>query len=294
MALAVSNNLDLKLSLAQSITQKRIDQAIERLSTGKRINSAKDDVGSLVQVSRLESEYISSNSSNRTAKNAQNILNIADDAAASVQSGLLRLRELAVQSANGTLSANDLVAINEETDQILTSIDQTSNSTNLGGLKLLDGTFTNKDFRLTNSENGVISLSFESLSHEALGLKNLDLSVHAGKSEIIGTNAADTITGKANIDKITSGAGNDQIIAEVFPEKRLYNSSEMPMTEAGIAPKINGDLYITLGNLISENKWSVRIYFKPMVRLIWLGAILMFIGGIISILTRKQLILSTK
>ena len=87
---------------------------------------------------------------------------------------------------------------------------------------------------------------------------------------------------------------DDQIIAEVFPEKRLYNSSEMPMTEAGIAPKINGDLYITLGNLISENKWSVRIYFKPMVRLIWLGAILMFIGGIISILTRKQLILSTK
>ena len=87
---------------------------------------------------------------------------------------------------------------------------------------------------------------------------------------------------------------NDEIIAEVFPEKRLYNSSEMPMTEAGIAPKINGDLYITLGNLISENKWSVRIYFKPMVRLIWLGAILMFIGGIISVLTRKQLILSTK
>ena len=87
---------------------------------------------------------------------------------------------------------------------------------------------------------------------------------------------------------------NDEIIAEVFPEKRLYNSSEMPMTEAGIAPKINGDLYITLGNLISENKWSVRIYFKPMVRLIWLGAIMMFIGGIISILTRKQLVLSTK
>ncbi len=225
MALAVSNNLDLKLSLAQSITQKRIDQAIERLSTGKRINSAKDDVGSLVQVSRLESEIISFNSFNRTAKNAQNILNIADDAAASVQSGLLRLRELAVQSANGTLSANDLVAINEETDQILTSIDQTSNSTNLGGLKLLDGTFTNKDFRLTNSVNGVISLSFESLSHEALGLKNLDLSVHAGKSEIIGTSGADTITGKANIDKITSGAGNDQINGRGGNDVSIFNEA---------------------------------------------------------------------
>ena len=138
---------------------------------------------------------------------------------------MLRLRELAVQSANGTLSANDLVAINEETDQILTSIDQTSNSTNLGGLKLLDGTFTNKDFRLTNSINGVISLSFESLSHEALGLKNLDLSVHAGKSEIIGTSGADTITGKANIDKITSGAGNDQINGMGGNDVSIFNEA---------------------------------------------------------------------
>ena len=81
---------------------------------------------------------------------------------------------------------------------------------------------------------------------------------------------------------------NDEFVAEVYPEKRLYDSSEMPMTEAGIAPKINGDLYVTLGNLISEDTWSVRIYFKPMVRLIWIGTLLMFIGGIISILNKRK------
>ena len=139
MALAVSNNLNLKLSLAQSITQKRIDQAIERLSTGKRINSAKDDVGSLVQVSRFESEIISVNSSNRTAKNAQNILDVANDTAASVQSRLLRLRELAVQSANGTTAADDRTYLNKEYQALATEIERVAQNTQWNGRDILTG-----------------------------------------------------------------------------------------------------------------------------------------------------------
>jgi cytochrome c-type biogenesis protein CcmF len=65
----------------------------------------------------------------------------------------------------------------------------------------------------------------------------------------------------------------------------------MPMTEAGIGPGIGRDLYVTLGNIISENKWSVRIYYKPLIRLIWIGALIMILGGVLSILLdrRKQL-----
>ncbi|MBK46798.1 MAG: heme lyase NrfEFG subunit NrfE [Gammaproteobacteria bacterium] len=74
----------------------------------------------------------------------------------------------------------------------------------------------------------------------------------------------------------------------LFPEKRLYFSSEMPMTEAGISPGFTRDLYITLGNMISDNSWSVRIYHKPLIRLIWLGAILMAIGAVLSIIFRKK------
>lgn len=83
------------------------------------------------------------------------------------------------------------------------------------------------------------------------------------------------------------------VVAKIFPEKRIYDSSDMPMTEAGISPRITGDLYITLGNMVSDNTWSVRVYFKPMIRLIWLGALFMVFGGIISTLSRKILIVKT-
>jgi cytochrome c-type biogenesis protein CcmF len=84
---------------------------------------------------------------------------------------------------------------------------------------------------------------------------------------------------------------NEQLINKLYPEKRLYFSSSMPMTEAGIAPGITRDLYVTLGNIISENKWSVRIYHKPLIRLIWIGALMMVLGGVLSILLdrRRQL-----
>ncbi len=84
---------------------------------------------------------------------------------------------------------------------------------------------------------------------------------------------------------------NGQLINKLYPEKRLYFSSSMPMTEAGIGPGIGRDLYVTLGNIISENKWSVRIYYKPLIRLIWIGALIMILGGVLSIFLdrRKQL-----
>ena len=63
----------------------------------------------------------------------------------------------------------------------------------------------------------------------------------------------------------------------------------MPMTEAGIEPGLTRDLYVTLGNLISDDRWSVRIYHKPLVRLIWLGALMMVLGGILSVIIRKKL-----
>ncbi len=79
-----------------------------------------------------------------------------------------------------------------------------------------------------------------------------------------------------------------KLITTLFPEKRLYFSSNLPMTEAGIEPGFTRDLYVTLGNFIDEDKWSVRIYHKPLVRLIWLGAILMALGGAVNSVYRRK------
>ncbi len=79
-----------------------------------------------------------------------------------------------------------------------------------------------------------------------------------------------------------------KLITTLLPEKRLYFSSDLPMTEAGIEPGFTRDLYVTLGNFIDEDKWSVRIYHKPLVRLIWLGAILMALGGAVNSVYRRK------
>ena len=75
----------------------------------------------------------------------------------------------------------------------------------------------------------------------------------------------------------------DRFITEINPEKRLYHSSDSPMTEAGINGRLDRDLYVSLGNMVSDNKWSMRIYDKPLIRLIWIGTIYMILGAIFSI-----------
>ena len=81
---------------------------------------------------------------------------------------------------------------------------------------------------------------------------------------------------------------NDKFITEINPEKRLYHSSDSPMTEAGINGRIARDLYVSLRNMVSDNKWSLRIYDKPLIRLIWIGTIFMILGAILSIRLKKQ------
>ena len=81
---------------------------------------------------------------------------------------------------------------------------------------------------------------------------------------------------------------NNTLITELYPEKRIYASNDMPMTEAGIDPGLSRDLYITLGSLINDDVWSIRIYHKPFIRLIWLGALMMVLGGVLSVLSKRK------
>ena len=78
-------------------------------------------------------------------------------------------------------------------------------------------------------------------------------------------------------------------VTTLYPEKRTYIISGMPMTEAAIDASLMRDVYVALGEPIAEdsNKWAVRIYVKPLVRWIWLGAIIMALGGLLSMLDSR-------
>ena len=76
---------------------------------------------------------------------------------------------------------------------------------------------------------------------------------------------------------------NDDFVTEITAEKRFYKVRGMTMTEAGIAASLFRDLYISLGEQLADETWSVRINTKPFVRLLWLGAIIMAFGGIVAL-----------
>ncbi|MCW9028894.1 MAG: heme lyase CcmF/NrfE family subunit [Kangiella sp.] len=91
------------------------------------------------------------------------------------------------------------------------------------------------------------------------------------------------ISSKAIFEVSSSG----DFIAELKPEKRRYNASQMVMTEAAIDPGLFRDVYIAMGEPLNNGAWAIRVYYKPFVRWIWLGAIFMALGGILAMTDKR-------
>jgi flagellin len=126
---------------AQS-SQGLVDTAMERLSTGKRINYAKDDAAGQAIAVRLTAEIQGLAMASRNAADGQSLLDTAEGALQETTSLLLRMRELAVQSANGTLATSDRTALQAEANALQAEISRISDTTTWGGLQLLDGSLS--------------------------------------------------------------------------------------------------------------------------------------------------------
>jgi cytochrome c-type biogenesis protein CcmF len=78
-----------------------------------------------------------------------------------------------------------------------------------------------------------------------------------------------------------------RLVATLHPQKRTYRVQTMPMTESGIHVKWNRDLFVAMGDDLGAGAWSMRLQYKPMVRYIWLGALIMAIGGLVAVSDRR-------
>ena len=140
MALTVSTNTGaLMAQAAASSVNKEMEISMERLSTGKRINGASDDAAGVAIASRLTSEIRGTNQAIRNALDGQALIDTAEGAHVEVVNILQRMRELAVQAANGTNSSADRTSIQTEMDQLTTEIDRIAGTTSWAGQALLDG-----------------------------------------------------------------------------------------------------------------------------------------------------------
>ena len=123
-------------------TQSELNSAVEKLSTGKRINFSRDDAAGNAIAMRLEAEIASLKTASRNASDGQSLIDTADGALKETHSILIRMRELAVQAQNGTLSTADKSALGVEFDALESEIDRISSSTTWGGKEILDGSFS--------------------------------------------------------------------------------------------------------------------------------------------------------
>jgi flagellin len=140
-------------------SQTSLNTSIERLSSGLRINSAKDDAAGLAISERFTAQIRGLNQAARNANDGISLAQTAEGGLGEIGNNLQRLRQLAVQSANATNTASDRASLDAEAIQLISEITRVSSQTEFNGLKLLDGTFTSQAFQVGANANQTISVT---------------------------------------------------------------------------------------------------------------------------------------
>ena len=160
MALSINTNvasLNAQRNVAKS--QEGLATSLQRLSTGLRINSAKDDSAGLAISERFSSQIRGLNQAARNANDGISLVQTAEGALTEVGNNLQRIRELAVQASNGTNTQVDRDALNAEVTQLKSEIQRVSEQTNFNGTKLLDGSFSGVAFQVGANAGETITIA---------------------------------------------------------------------------------------------------------------------------------------
>jgi flagellin len=154
-------------------SQGLLNQSLERLSTGLRINSAKDDAAGLAISERFTTQIRGLNQAVRNASDGISLAQTTESALGELTNNLQRIRELAVQSVNATNSASDRAALNAEVLERIAEVDRIAKQTNFNGVKVLDGSFGTATFQVGANVGETISVSLNTdVTAGALGAAN--------------------------------------------------------------------------------------------------------------------------
>ena len=205
MAATINTNVN-SLTAQRNLTnsQASLSTAIQRLSSGLRINSAKDDAAGLSISERFTSQIRGLNQAARNANDGISLAQTGEGALGASNNILQRIRELAVQSANATNSASDRAALNQEVSQLASELNRVAKTTQFNGQNILDGSFTSADFQVGANANQTITATTANFTTSKYGNYRQG-SVVAG-SVTANTAAGDLNTGTTNT-LTYSGAG---------------------------------------------------------------------------------------
>ena len=195
-------------SKAASQSQRMLDTAMERLSTGKRINYASDDAAGQAIAVRLQAEIEGIAMASRNVADAQSLMDTADGALGETHNILLRMRELAVQASTGTLNSDDNAALDAEFQQLEAEIDRIASNTKWAGTDLFNGAA--KIFHVGTKASDTLSHTIARMGANNLGVDSYGADNSAGGTDNIdadlltATKAAGMITAVDNAIKLVS------------------------------------------------------------------------------------------
>lgn len=203
MALTINTNIaSLNAQNNLSKSQNIQGQALERLSSGLRINSAADDAAGLAIASRFDSQIRGLGVAQRNANDGISLAQTAEGALGQAGDLLQRIRELSVQSANDTNSASDRKSMQSEVTQLQAELNRVADTTNFNGRTLLSGEFTNAQFQVGANANQTINVSLSSARATDIGAYRTD--------------AGGTETGAATLSTAAKTAPANEIAAQVL------------------------------------------------------------------------------
>ena len=233
-------------------TQGELAQALQRLSSGLRINSAKDDAAGLAISERMTAQIRGLNQATRNANDGISLAQTAEGALGSAGDILQRIRELAVQSANASNSSGDRQALQNEVGSLVAELDRISTSTEFNGLKLFDGTFGTATFQVGANANQIIQTTTSNLRTNQYGNNQA-----MGYGSQLGANST-------NVNGVTSGTltvagylGSDTVnVATADTAKNIAANVNLKTAETGVtATALN---YTQLSNL-TDGSYSLNI-----------------------------------
>jgi len=226
MALTVNTNIA-SLTAQRNLTgsQTELATSLERLSSGLRINSAKDDAAGLAISERFTAQIRGLNQGARNANDGISLAQTAEGALKEVTNNLQRIRELAVQSANATNSASDRTALQQEVTALVAEIDRVAEKASFNGIKLLDGSFTSKAFQVGADNGDTISISsITSARTSSMGAyKNASVTSTAITGAVAGTgdltiNGVDVKASVSDAVSTTAATGSAKAVATAINE----------------------------------------------------------------------------
>jgi len=174
MALSINTNIS-SLTAQRAIADSKndLETAMERLSTGSKINSASDDAAGLAMTQRMTAQIKGLNMAIKNSNDGIAMTKSIEGAIAEVSDMLQRMRELSIQAANGTNSASDRTYLQDEVNLLIQEVSRISANTRYNGSLILDGTFINKQLQVGIEEGEHITFSVDSVAANQIGAHTL-------------------------------------------------------------------------------------------------------------------------